>query len=66
MRKSLPVYSTNAVFVVHDDSRVDIMKSIILGSEDTPYAFGVFLFDIFFEDNYPIYPPKVLLMTTGG
>jgi ubiquitin-protein ligase len=65
MRKNLPIYPTNAVFVVHDTQRIDVMKSIIIGSEDTPYAHGVYLFDIFFDDNYPIYPPKVTLMTTG-
>jgi ubiquitin-protein ligase len=42
------------------------MKSIIIGAEATPYANGIFLYDIFFEDAYPIIPPKVNLMTNGN
>jgi baculoviral IAP repeat-containing protein 6 len=36
-----------------------------MGSNETPYAHGVFLFDIYCEDQYPNVPPKVNLMTTG-
>ena len=51
--------------MIYDTSRLDIMKGLIIGAEDTPYQDGVFIFDIFFEDNYPMYPPKVNLATTG-
>lgn len=62
----LPIYYSNSIFVRYDDSRMDVMKALIIGAEDTPYANGAFLFDIYFENTYPTTPPKVNLMTTGG
>lgn len=41
------------------------MKCLIMGSSGTPYAHGAFLYDVFFEDNYPNSSPKVNLQTTG-
>jgi ubiquitin-protein ligase len=63
---SLPIEITNSIFIRVDDSRVDMMKCLIMGSVGTPYAHGAFEFDIFFEDNYPNAPPKVNLETTGS
>lgn len=56
---------SNAIFVAYDKERIDTMKAIIIGSEDSPYSNGVFLYDIFFDDTYPMQPPKISLMTTG-
>ena len=36
------------------------------GPEDTPYAFGCFMFDIFIPQQYPMVPPLMVLETTGG
>jgi ubiquitin-protein ligase len=44
---------------------MDFMKVAITGVDDTPYAFGFFIFDSFIQSNYPSYPPKMNLMTTG-
>ena len=63
---SLPYDHTNAIYVRVDKSRVDIMKALIVGAADTPYAHGVYLYDIFFDDQYSEAPPKVNLETTGG
>jgi ubiquitin-protein ligase len=41
------------------------MKAIITGASGTPYAHGVYEFDLYFNDNYPKDPPKMNLMTTG-
>ena len=49
-----------------DETRNDVMKACIIGADDTPYANGVFIFDIFFPAEYPNVPPKVLLVTTGN
>jgi len=62
----LPIYYSNAIFVQYDESQMDYMKALIMGAEDTPYSHGAFLFDIYFDDTYPLSPPKVNLMTTGG
>ncbi len=66
MSNFLPIYYSNAIFVRYDESKMDVMKAMIMGAEDTPYAHGAFLFDIYFDDTYPTTPPKVNLMTTGG
>lgn len=42
------------------------MKCIIMGASGTPYAHGVFVYDLFFENSYPNSPPKCQLVTTGG
>jgi ubiquitin-protein ligase len=42
------------------------MKCLIMGAAGTPYAYGAFLFDVYFDTNYPIGPPKVNLSTTGS
>lgn len=63
---SLPISETNAIFVRYDNQRMDLMKSLIFGSRDTPYAHGAFIFDIFVNDNYPAGPPLCNLETTGN
>ncbi|KAH0541863.1 hypothetical protein FGG08_003668 [Glutinoglossum americanum] len=46
--------------------RPDAIKCLIIGPDDTPYAGGLFEFDIFAPANYPNEPPKVHFLTTGG
>jgi hypothetical protein len=36
-----------------------------MGSKDTPYSNGAFLFDVYCDDSYPNNPPKMLITTTG-
>mmetsp|Transcript_28550 Transcript_28550/g.25457 ORF Transcript_28550/g.25457 Transcript_28550/m.25457 type:complete len:194 (+) Transcript_28550:1408-1989(+) len=62
---SLPIEHTNSIFVRVDESRVDVMKALIMGASGTPYAHGAYEFDIYFDDKYPQGPPKMTLMTTG-
>lgn len=57
---------TNAIYVRCDKDRIDYMQAVIMGSNGTPYGHGAFVFDIFFDDNYPSGPPKVNLRTTGN
>lgn len=60
------MYPSNAIFVAYDIKRCDVVKAMIIGAEDTPYSHGCFVFDVLMEENYPLTPPKVNLMTTGG
>lgn len=66
LSKNLPVKISNSIFVVYDDLRMDVMKAAIIGAEDTPYANGIFIFDIYCDDSFPASPPKFNLMTTGS
>ncbi|KAL4441756.1 hypothetical protein ABPG74_008753 [Tetrahymena malaccensis] len=63
---SLPMTPQSSIFVRYDTTRMDVMKSLIFGAEDTPYAHGAFIFDMFFDDTYPQNSPKVNLATTGS
>ena len=66
LAKNLPLNYTNSIFLKYDESRMDLMKSLIIGSDDTPYSNGVFIYDIFLDDTYPNSPPKMNLITTGN
>ncbi len=63
---SLPIEHASSIFVRCDESRMDVLKALIIGPEDTPYENGCFEFDILLPADYPNSPPKVLLVTTGN
>ncbi|CAH1791767.1 unnamed protein product [Owenia fusiformis] len=63
---SLPLSYSSSVFVRCDEERLDIMKVLITGPVDTPYANGCFEFDVFFPQDYPNSPPLINLETTGN
>lgn len=62
---SLPLSYSSSVFVRCDTDRLDIMKVLITGPADTPYANGCFEFDVFFPPDYPLAPMMINLETTG-
>ncbi|CAI4232635.1 unnamed protein product [Auanema sp. JU1783] len=66
MTNSLPLNASNSIFVCVDESRCDIIKVLISGPDDTPYANGLFEFDVFFPTSYPFSPPKCAFLTTGS
>ena len=45
---------------------VSQLHALITGPFDTPYEGGLFHFMIRFPPNYPLVPPRVAFMTTGG
>jgi len=63
---SLPISYSSTVFVRCDEERLDVMKVLITGPQDTPYANGCFEFDVFFPADYPDSPPMINLQTTGN
>lgn len=54
------------LFVVPDDSDITIVHALITGAFDTPYEGGYFYFILRCPPDYPLRPPRVKLMTTGG
>ncbi|XP_065681736.1 uncharacterized protein LOC100214758 isoform X1 [Hydra vulgaris] len=62
---SLPLSYSSTVFLRCDNERLDVMKVLITGPEDTPYENGCFEFDIYFPAEYPSSPMSVNLKTTG-
>lgn len=49
-----------------DESRLDVLKACIVGPDDTPYAKGLYMFDIFLGSAFNQVPPKVKGITTDG
>ncbi|GMT32399.1 hypothetical protein PFISCL1PPCAC_23696, partial [Pristionchus fissidentatus] len=66
MPNALPLNASNGIFVCVDEGRCDIIKVLISGPDDTPYQNGLFEFDVFFPNNYPISAPKCSFLTTGS
>lgn len=54
------------IFVRHGESRLDVMKCVIIGPRDTPYEGGLFEFDIYCPADYPNVPPLFTFKGTGG
>lgn len=54
------------IYVRHGESRLDAMKVLMVGPVGTPYEGGLFEFDLFCPENYPVVAPLVNFKTTGG
>ncbi|XP_054270922.1 ubiquitin-conjugating enzyme E2 Z-like [Macrosteles quadrilineatus] len=54
------------IHVVADEQDITLVHCLLVGPDKTPYEGGFFYFIVRFPPNYPIAPPKVKLMTTGG
>lgn len=65
-RGDLPLHVNAAVFVRQDESRMDVWRALLSGPVDTPYALGLFAFDLFCPPEYPSIAPLVHLATTAG
>lgn len=63
---SLPADWHCSIFVRVDESRFDVLRAALTGPPSSPYANGIFLFDIFLPREYNQQPPKVSIITTNG
>lgn len=63
--KNIPISPAGSIFVRVPEQRLDLPRVLITGPHGTPYANGLFFFDIWAKD-YPISPPKVRFLTTGN
>lgn len=57
--KSLPLTSTHAIFFRQDEDHINLFKFAVIPNEDTPYKYGVFVFDVFLPIDFPNCPPVV-------
>ncbi|KAK6132674.1 hypothetical protein DH2020_033590 [Rehmannia glutinosa] len=55
---SSAVAPTDEIFVRVYESRMDLLRAVIIGAEGTPYHDGLFFFDVFFPSSYPDVPPE--------
>ena len=64
LNESLPC--NPAIWLRFDDETPQFLRALITAPTGTPYALGLFAFDIFVPDSYPLVPPNLQLLTTGG
>ncbi|XP_015582419.1 probable ubiquitin-conjugating enzyme E2 26 isoform X2 [Ricinus communis] len=55
----------DGIFVRIYESRMDLLRAVIIGAEGTPYHDGLFFFDVFFPSGYPNIPPNVYYHSGG-
>lgn len=65
-RANLSTSLPSGIFVRSAENRLDLLKALIIGPSNTPYAGGLFEFDLWCTDRYPAVPPKCTFKTTGG
>lgn len=58
--------SAHGIYYEHDDTDLLKGKALIIGTKDTPYADGFYLFKFQFPTNYPHAPPSVEFCTHDG
>ncbi|CAJ2659820.1 unnamed protein product [Trifolium pratense] len=63
--KILEKHLPETIFVRVYESRMDLLRAVIIGSEGTPYQDGLFFFDVFFPGGYPNEPPHVHYHSRG-
>jgi ubiquitin-protein ligase len=59
LEANLPIAWHSSVHVAVDEDRQDVMRVLILPDQDTPYANGAFVLDMFLPELFPEVPPKV-------
>ncbi|KAL4437645.1 hypothetical protein ABPG74_017883 [Tetrahymena malaccensis] len=53
------------VFFACDETNLQYIKVLITGPANTPFAYGIYVFDMFIPDDYPINPPKLNFQSTS-
>ena len=70
LRKQLPknIYtsSNGAMFIRFDENHPRFLQALLMGIEGTPYASGLFLFDIYLPSSYPQKPCNIKHITHGA
>ncbi|KAH7842352.1 hypothetical protein Vadar_004300 [Vaccinium darrowii] len=61
LEKDLP----DTIYVRVYETRMDLLRAIIVGPAGTPYHDGLFVFDILFPPTYPDVPPMVYYYSGG-
>lgn len=63
---SLPDHATQSIWIRYDEDTPQYSTAFMTGHVDTPYALGLFCFDIYIPNDYPTSPPKVKIVTGRG
>jgi ubiquitin-protein ligase len=55
-----------SIWLKYDEETPQFMRFVVAGPSGTPYAHGLFAFDMKIPNDYPLSPPSVTLLTTGS
>lgn len=66
LARDLPCDSSASIYVRMDKDNMGYFQAILSGTQDTPYSYGLYLFDIRLPEDYPCSPPNMSILTTGN
>jgi ubiquitin-protein ligase len=66
LKNSIILSQDASIFFMVEKDNIHKMRFIISGPKNTPYEYGLFIFNMTIPVNYPTRPPFVKLFNTGG
>ena len=66
LKNSIILSQDASIFFMAEKDNINKMRFIISGPKNTPYEYGLFIFNMTIPANYPTRPPFVKLSNTGG
>jgi ubiquitin-protein ligase len=65
LRRTLPGEPNSSIWIRFDEDTPQFMRALMTAPDGTPYSGGLFCFDIWVPNDYPLRPPHMTLLTTG-
>ncbi len=66
LKKSITIDKDASIFFTVDKSNIYKMRYLISGPKDTPYSYGLYIFDMTFTNEFPQKPPVVHFVNHGN
>jgi baculoviral IAP repeat-containing protein 6 len=66
LKNSIVLSQDASIFFMAEKDNINKMRFIISGPKNTPYEYGLFIFNMTIPMNYPSRPPFVKLSNTGA
>ena len=66
LKKSITLHKDASIFFCIQKNNVNKIRFMISGPKDTPYEFGLFIFDMTMPNEFPSGPPHVNFSNNGG
>ncbi|XP_021807907.1 putative ubiquitin-conjugating enzyme E2 38 [Prunus avium] len=63
--KILEKHLPDSIYVRAYETRIDLLRAVVVGASGTPYHDALFFFDIAFPSDYPTHPPEVHYRSFG-
>ena len=66
LNKEREATERDGIYITYSEENVRIIYVCIIGSSNTPYAYSPFLFRFDIPEEYPMIPPKCIMITSDG